>query len=197
MNIVKIQNITKTIITVSDIQKELGITKESAQVTASRYVKANLLYRLKRDFYILPQKFKLLSEEELFSISNRLQTPSYISLTTALSYYNLTTQQTPNFIEAIALKRTKSIKLLNKEFNYSLVKKTFYSDFIQKENFFIALPEKALADLIYLTAIGLYNADFDAINFELFDKSKVSSILFNSNKAALNLWQKLIKNYEI
>lgn len=195
MNLRKLQNIDKILFTGTDLGYLFGITKRSAQVTASRYVKSNILLRLKRDLYILPQKFKELSEEEFFSIANLLQTPSYISLTTALSYYNLTTQQTPNFIESAAVKRTKEIKIENKIFSYPLLKKDFYFGFLKKDDFFIASPEKALADLIYLTAIGKYNADFEAVDFEKFDKQEIENILSKSNKAAKNLWQKLIKIY--
>jgi predicted transcriptional regulator of viral defense system len=197
MNLEKIQNIDKTIITIEDLRRSLGISKKSAQVTASRYVKAKLLIRLKRELYILPQRFKSLTETEIFEIANLLQTPSYISLTTALSFYNLTTQQTPNFFQSIAIKRTKEFNVLGKEFNFTLVKKEFYFGFTKKENFFIALPDKALADAIYLTAIGKYNADFDAIDFNKFDKEKVTAIINKSNKTAKNLWQKLINNYAI
>ncbi|GAB4149935.1 MAG: hypothetical protein Fur0015_14180 [Ignavibacteriales bacterium] len=197
MNMTKLQNIDKLLITADDVKCELGITKKSAQVTTSRYAKSKLLIRLKRDLYILPQKFGGLTEEQIFIIANLLQTPSYISLTTALSYYNLTTQQTPNFIESVALKRTKEIKIGDKVFNYSLLKKDFYFDFVKKENFFIATPEKALADSIYLTAIGKYNGDFEAIDFEKVDKQKLENILVKSNKMARKLWQKLIKTFAI
>jgi len=195
MNLGKLQNIDKIVFSSEDLKRLFDITNKSAQVTASRYVKSESLIRLKRDLYILPQVFNRLGEEEIFSIANLLQTPSYISLTTALSYYNLTTQQTPNFTESVALKRTKEIKIENKIFNYSLLKKDFYFGFIKRNDFFIASPEKALADLIYLSAIGKYNADFDAINFEKFDKSTTESILNKSNKAAKNLWLKLMKIY--
>ena len=197
MNLGKLQNIDKVLLTGADVAKSFGITRKSAQVTASRYISSNLLIRLKRDLYILPGNFKHLNEEELFSIANLLQTPSYISLTTALSYYNLTTQQTPNFIESAALKRTKEIKIQNKMFSYSLLKNDFYFGFIRKDDFFIAAPEKALVDSIYLTAIGKYSADFDAIDFGKFSKREIKNILSKSNKAANNLWQKLTKTYAI
>ncbi len=197
MNLAKLQNIDKILFTGDDIRRLLGITKESAQVTASRYTKSKLLIRIKRDLYILPQNFKTLSEEQIFSIANLIQTPSYISLTTALSYYNLTTQQTPNFVESIALKRTKETIIENINFYYSLLKKDFYFGFLKKENFFIAHPEKALADLIYLTAIGRYKADFEAVDFEKFNKRQTEKYLTKTNKTAKTLWQKLIKTYKL
>lgn len=197
MNLEIIQSIDKIFLTVEDIQRVLKISKKSALVTASRYVSAKLLIRLKREMYILPQRLKTLTENEYFEIANLLQTPSYISLTTALSYYNITTQQTPNFYESVALKRTREFEVLGKEFNFTLVKKDFYFGFVKKENFFIASPEKALADAIYLTAIGKYNADFDAIDFLKLDKDKITATINYSNKAVKNLWQKLISNYAI
>ncbi|MCO6474779.1 MAG: hypothetical protein J5I57_13675 [Melioribacteraceae bacterium] len=197
MNLEKLQNLDKLYFTADDIAKELKIGKKSAQVTASRFVSRGNIIRLKRDIFILPQRFNTAEEEELFTIGNILQTPSYISLTSALSYYNLSTQQVRNYVESIGLKRTITFPVNNVQFNFSKVKKEFYIGFEKNENFFIATPAKALADCIYLTSIGLYNADFDAMDLSKFDKNEINELLIKTNKAAKNLWQKLIKNYEL
>jgi hypothetical protein len=197
MNIEKLQNNDKLYLSGKDISRILSISLKSAQVTASRYVKEKRLVRLKRDIYIIPEKLRTISEEELFFISNLLQTPSYISLTTALSYYNLSTQQTPSFIESIGLKRTISFGINDIEFNFIKIQKAFYFGFERNDNFFIASPIKALADSIYLTAIGKYNCDFDAIDLEKFDKTELSNLLNSTNKATQNLWLKLIRNYKL
>ena len=195
MNLEKLQNIDALYFGSNEIARALSISYKSAQVTASRYVKENRLIRLKRDFYLLPQKIKTISEDELFVLSNVLQTPSYVSLTSALSYYNLSTQQMRSHIESIGIQRTISFKITDIEFNFNKVKKVFYFGFIRINNHFIASPAKALADAIYLTAIGKYNADFDAIDLEKFNKAEINEILKTTNKAAQNLWQKLMKNY--
>lgn len=197
MNLENIQDIEKLVLSADDIAETLSIRKKSAQVTASRYASSGKLIRLKRDTYILPQRLKTLTEKELFTLATYLQPQSYISLTTALSFYELTTQQQRNFIESVALKRTTTFQVRDIEFTFTKVKKEFYSGFKRKDEFFIALPEKALADVIYLTSIGNYKADFDAIDFSKFNKKEVEQILSKSNKAAVNLWQKLIKNYAI
>lgn len=195
MNLEKLQNIDTLYFGSSEIARALSISYKSAQVTASRYVKEKRLVRLKRDFYLLPQKIKTISEDELFILSNVLQTPSYVSLTSALSYYNLSTQQMRSHIESIGIQRTISFKITDIEFNFNKVKKAFYFGFTRIENHFIASPAKALADAVYLTAIGKYNADFDAIDLEKFNKAELDEILKTTNKAAQNLWQKLTKNY--
>lgn len=197
MNLEKIQTLDKLYFNADDIAGVLKISKKSAQVTASRFVSKGNLIRLKRDIYILPQKFNSASEEELFTIANIIQTPSYISLTSALSYYNFSTQQVRNYVESIGLKRTVTLSVKNIQFNFSKVKKELYSGFEKNENFFIATPVKALADCIYLSSIGLYNADFDAIDLRKFDKDEIDELLINTNKVTKNLWQKLIKNYDL
>lgn len=197
MNLTKLHNIDSLYLSSDDIARELAISKKSAQVTASRYVNAEKLIRLKRDLFLLPQKLRTISEEELFSIANMLQTPSYISLTSALSYYNISTQQTRNYIESIGLKRTINFRINDYEFSFSKVKEKYYSGFYKNENFFIATPEKAIADSIYLTAIGRYNCDFEAIDFNKLNKSGIDSFLSKTVKAAQNLWQRLTRNYEL
>ena len=197
MNLEKLQNLEKLYFSASDIAREFNIGRKSAQVTASRFVAKGKLLRLKRDLYILPQRLKSASEEEEFSIANILQTPSYVSLTSAISFYNLTTQQVVDFVESIGLKRTIRFEVGNVQFNFKKVKKEFYFGFERMENFFIALPEKALADSIYFTSMGTYSADFYAMDLSKFNKSKVKEYLSFTNKAAINLWQKLIKNYEL
>lgn len=197
MNLEKLLNIEKIVVNNYDLSKALTVNLKSAQVTASRYVSKGLLIRLKRDLYILPQKFYSLKEEELFTIAGILQTPSYISLTSALSYYNLTTQQTQKYIESIGLRRTTSFTVKEIQFSFIRINKNLYHSFERIENFFIATPEKALVDSIYLSAIGRYNADFDALNFEKISIKKVSEIINRTNRAAKNLWQKLMKNYKL
>ncbi|GBD89212.1 hypothetical protein BMS3Abin03_03162 [bacterium BMS3Abin03] len=66
MNINKLNKNKKLILSIEDIAELLSISKESAKVTANRYVKQNLLLRLKRNFYITPNKFENLKEDDLF-----------------------------------------------------------------------------------------------------------------------------------
>lgn len=156
----------KIFLTVNDIANELSINKKSAKVTANRYTKSGSLIRVKRNLYITESRFKELNESEIFQIANFIEVPSYISLTTALSYYGITTQQSQNVIESVSLKRTKTLTVKNIEFRFFKVKQSLYSGFIRTDNFFIAEPEKAFADAVYLTSIGRYSLDFEAVNFK-------------------------------
>jgi predicted transcriptional regulator of viral defense system len=197
MRTYELNNSNKTILNIEDISKILSISKESAKVAANRYVKNNQLIRLKRDYYITPPKFEQLGEEELFKLANIIQVPSYISLTSALSYYNISTQQMQNVIESVALKRTNNYKVENIELRYFIIKKVLYSYFIIEKDFFIATPEKSLADSVYLTSLSRYSCDFEAIDFRKINKQKVNQIIKRTNKKTISFWENLCKRYKI
>ena len=107
MRLLELSKIQKLYFRHEDIARTLDISDESAKVSASRYVKQGLLVRLKRNLYVLREKWKILEKEEKFILANLMQVPSYISLMTALDYYEITTQMQRDFIESVAVKRTK------------------------------------------------------------------------------------------
>jgi len=193
----EINNIRQLYFSTVDIAKTLSISKESAKVTASRYAKKNIIIRLKKNIYILANRIPSLTEDERFKLANIIQTPSYISLTTALSYYNISTQQQRNFIESIALKKTKSINVNDITFFYTLIKKDLYRGFNLHDGFFIATPEKALADSIYLTSLKRYNCDFEAINFKKLNKQIIDKFITKTNKITQAYWRRICTTYNI
>jgi predicted transcriptional regulator of viral defense system len=192
-----LNNSNKTILSIEDISNILSISKGSAKVTANRYVQNDQLIRLKRNYYITPTKFEKLNDEDLFKLANMLQVPSYISFMSALSYYNISTQQLQSVIESAALKRTKNINVENIEFRFILIKEELYSDFIMKKDFFIATPEKSLADAVYLTSLSRYSCDFEAIDFSKINKQKVNLIIEQTNKKTISFWKDLCRRYKI
>ncbi len=187
----------KSVLSTKDIANLLSINKESANVTAARYTRKGLLIRLKRDFYIPVNIFEKFNEKDFFQAANIIQVPSYISLISALSYYNISTQQFQNVYESIAVKRTKNVNVRNIEFNFYLVKKNFYTGFTLEDNFFIAEPEKALADIVYLTSLAKYSCDFTAINFKRLNKKIIDDYIQLTNKRTKLFWDRLCKTYKI
>jgi len=189
----------KLFLTVSDIAKNLSISKESAKVTANRYVKYGSLIRIKRNLYITSEKFRRLNEPGLFQIENFIEVPSYISLSATLSYYEITIQQLQNIIESVSLKRSKVQTVQNIQFKYYKVKKSFYTGFQMSDNFFIAQPEKAFADAVYLTSIGKYSIDYESINFKKINIITVTQFIetINLSSITINFSNKLCKRFKI
>ncbi|MFH1939877.1 MAG: hypothetical protein ABIK21_07015 [bacterium] len=172
-----IKKIKKLYFNYQDVAKILSISEDSARVLCSRYVKQKYLIRLKRNFYILKERWDNIAPNQRLGLANILQVPSYISLMTALSFYEYTTQVQQKFIESISLYRTFTKDIEGVVFNYSKIKNDFYFGFSKKNNIFIASPEKALIDSLYLSYLGKYNLDLSSLNLEKIDRKSCENIL--------------------
>jgi predicted transcriptional regulator of viral defense system len=156
-----------------DIARALAINPASARVSASRYVRLGILIRLKRNVYLLRKRWQAASREERFVLANIGQVPSYISLMTALDYHEITTQIQRGLIESVAVKRTKEISFNGSVFRYTKVSRDLYFGFIRQQDFFIATPEKAFLDAIYLTSFGRYALDLTAIDSDKLNRDEI------------------------
>jgi len=159
-----------------DIARVLGISPASAKVSASRYVKQGLLMRLKKNVYVLRQTWNAAGREQKFLLANLGQVPSYLSLMTALDYYEITTQVQRDFFESVALKRTKEIPLDDTVFRYAKITGALYFGFKKDNGFFIATPEKALLDSFYLMSYGRYTLDISSLNAARLDRDEIKRL---------------------
>ena len=172
-----IKKINKLYFTYQDVAKILFISEDSARVLCTRYVKQKYLIRLKRNFYTLKERWDNITPNQRLELANVLQVPSYISLMTALSFYEYTTQIQQKFVESISLYRTFIKDIEGFVFNYSKIKNNYYFGFYKKNNIFIASPEKAFIDSLYLNYLGKYNLDISSLDLEKIDRKDCENIL--------------------
>ncbi len=191
MRVNELKNIGKKYFGLQDLAKVLGVRLNSAKVSASRYVRQGFLIRIKKNMYTLPEFWKNASIEDMFMIANLVQTPSYISLTTALAYYEITTQVQQDYFESIAIRRTRETNIDERTFRYNKIKGNLYFGFIKEKNFFIATPEKAFMDAIYLTSLGRYAFDIAAIDREKINWNEIVNIC---DRFPLNVKKRLEKD---
>lgn len=163
--------------TIDDLADILAIKPESTRVLCSRYAANGLFVRLKNNFYVLRSRWEGLRQEDFLKISNFLQVPSYVSFMAALSFYELTTQVRRSFFESACLKRSVEFQAGGAVFNYYKLKKEYYFGFIKTGGIFIATPEKAFVDSVYLYALGKYRVDFSSLDLKSLDMGVVRKIL--------------------
>jgi predicted transcriptional regulator of viral defense system len=177
MSIRKLRKISQLYFTYQDLADLFQISPKSAMVSCSRYVQSGDLVRLKRNTYILRERWEHLSRDETFVLSNLLQVPSYISLTTALVYYGYTTQIQQDFIESVATKRSREFHVQEVTFNFTKIKKDYYSGFVRESGFFIATPEKALIDAVYLSSMKRYRLDIGSLDMGKFNMERILKMI--------------------
>lgn len=176
MKLNELKKIKKLWFGYEDIARTLGISDASARVTASRYAGQGILLRIKRNLYVLRDEWNAAGIEDKFRLANMGQVPSYISLMTALGYYEVTTQMQRNFFESVAVKRSKEMKLDGTVFRYVKLAPNLYNAFRKEKNFFIATPEKALLDAFYLMSYGRYRLDFSSLDATKLDRKEIKRL---------------------
>ena len=120
----------------------------------SRWVRSGNLIQLRRGLYALSEQYRKVHPHP-FVIANRLKPASYVSLQSALGYYNLIPEYVPT-VTSVTTGRPETISTPLGSYIFKHVKKALFSgyqyvDLGNGQSAFIALPEKALLDLIYLT----------------------------------------------
>ncbi len=119
----------------------------------SEWVKKGYIVRLMAGKYLFT-KAEVMPEY----IANQLREPSYISLESALYYYNLTVD-IPFHITSVTTRGTRTIRVQDKTYFYQHIKTDVFTDYVLQQSgqkdeigkrFYIATPEKALVDLLYL-----------------------------------------------
>ena len=173
MDYKRLLQIEKLYFSHEDVAEILTIKRESAAVLCARYVKKGLLTRLKRDLYVRTETLAHLGLTDLYRIANLLQVPSYVSLMTALSHHGVSSQVQRGFMESVSIKRTKAFDRGGIAFRYLKVSTALYGGFVKDQGVFIASPEKALLDSIYLASMGRYALDLVSLDLGKLDRKKL------------------------
>jgi predicted transcriptional regulator of viral defense system len=141
------------------------------------------LYKLTNKWYCFTNIPNTLSVQYL--ISNSLCKPSYISLESALHYYQLM-NETPSLVHAITQHKTVMYNTPKGNYNYRKIKPSLFLgyDTIELDGIKIqmASKEKALVDFLY------FNACLNSL-------SKLSSINWNLTQMELLNW-KLVADFQ-
>lgn len=116
---------------------------------------------LKRNYYVTRffyEKYKT-DTSYLFSLSNALLKPSYVSLESALQYYGLFAEAVNYVVTSATLKLPREFKNRTGRYSYRKINEKLFTDFkiVEQEsstnknkfNFAIALPYKAIFDYLY------------------------------------------------
>ena len=155
--------------------------------------KKGYIKKLSRLFYVFSDRN--INEAENNFIANKLFEPSYISLESALRYYNLI-PEVVFLTTSVTTRKTKLLKTPIGDFQYRKVKeKLFFGYRIINAGqiaYKIADPEKALLDFLYLRSDIKSEGDIFELRIngesyrEVIDQNKLKQYLGVFNSKALN-----------
>lgn len=118
----------------------------------TRWTKQNLLVKLRNSWYSFPDYLKIPNIQ--YFVSNRIYSPSYISLHSALAFYGIIPEAIVQTTAVSSLKKSNfdnvfgsfSYQQILPELMFGYEQKTF----LNRQGFLFATPEKAILDLFYL-----------------------------------------------
>lgn len=159
------------IFTTLDFQRIFNVSYQTAKKAIFRYKKAGILTEAKKGLYFLTQ-----NPPHEFEIANKLYQPSYISFETCLSFYGIIPETITQILSATP-KISRQFIVNDLKFSFRKIKKNCFLGYcpikIQNRTILIAEPEKALVDLLYLTAIGKWSFNYERLKLNKLKKQKV------------------------
>ncbi|MCC1485658.1 type IV toxin-antitoxin system AbiEi family antitoxin domain-containing protein [Winogradskyella immobilis] len=158
----------------------------------SELLKSKELISIRRGLYIIGPKIDLPSPEP-FLIANHLRGPSYVSLESALSYWNMIPERVYE-ISSVTIKTSKLYKTQVGRFSYHQLKIPYYSygmkkiEYSSKQTLLIASREKALCDKIVLTPKINLRSIKQTQEFLIEDLRMDSEVLKTLDTKIMELW---------
>ena len=162
----KLLTLNKKYLTGREIARVLGITSKSRRVTLYRLAKRKVLRRLRRDLYEV-----ILKPSDILEAANVIYQPSYLSFVYCLGKLGILNQIAYE-IEFATSKKTKRMEIRGRSVIFRKIDKKLFFGYALRDNVFIAEPEKALLDTLYLKLKGLADLSEEDLNLNGLSKGK-------------------------
>ncbi len=126
------------------------------RVQLSRWVRAGKILQVRRGLYAIAPPYQK-RQPHPFLVANHLQKASYVSLQSALAYYSLI-PEVVNTITSVSTGRPERLQTPLGTYDFRHIKTAFLFGYrltdLGDQSAFVASPEKALLDLVYLQPGG-------------------------------------------
>jgi predicted transcriptional regulator of viral defense system len=131
------------------------VSAQQVRLQLSRWVKDGRLIQLRRGLYALAPIWRKV-EPHPFLVANRLQRGSYVSAQSALAFHGMIPEYVP-VVTSVGPGRPETVQNPMGAFQFNHLARQLFFGYSQvevtpKQFAFVASPEKALLDLIHLTA---------------------------------------------
>ena len=164
----------------------------------SRWTKAGRIYQIRRGLYALAPPYRKVRPHP-FLVANRMVRASYVSCQSALEFHGLIPEHAP-VVVSVTTSRPGRWKTPLGAFEFRHIRKTLFSGYKSVEvgggqKAFLATPEKALLDLVYLQPGAdkeSYLNELRLKNFEKLDLGILQELAAKSESPKLVRAAKLI-----
>lgn len=153
-----LSSLDKGYFTSAELETITGLGRNSLKVAVYRLVKKGILAKIKRGVFQLA-----FNQIDVRRVANQLYYPSYLSFESALSRYEILSQ-VPYTQTFATPKRSKKLMLWETEVEYRQLSQDLYWGFTLENGIYIAEPEKAILDQLYLVSRGKTTLNIEELN---------------------------------
>lgn len=158
--------LNKPYLGLADLEKILHLKRPSLYVILHRLVQQGALVRLRRGLYR-----GTLGSADAAKIANALYHPAYLSFESALARYGILSQ-IPYTLTFATPKRSKRMSVGTTAIEFRQLNAALFFGYTLEQGLYIAEPEKALLDELYLITRGKARLDFNALNLANLSRAK-------------------------
>jgi len=186
----------------------LGDNEQILRNYLNRWRSQGLILRLKRGLYVLNKEDRKINPSRPF-IASQLLSPSYLSTEYALSFYDLIPEKVED-VTSVTTKKTSTFQNDFGTFRYQHIDVACFVGFVETKDenrypFFIAEPEKAIVDFLYLNLsnfsrddIRIFRDSYRFQNLSSLSKQKIKKLAeVFGNKKLLNVAHSFCKFIEV
>lgn len=182
----RIERLGKDVFDISDVKK-LFPDEKHINTAIKRLVDSGAIIKVARGVYLLQGH-----SFDVEKFATKLYYPSYISFESALSKYGIINQGLYNLTLATT-RHSKKIILKDIECDYSKLKPELFFGFNLIGGTYIAEPEKAVLDLLYLVSLGKRTKSSQEWYTEEIDRNKINTYLPPFGSTVRNLAREVIR----
>ncbi|MBS3917637.1 MAG: hypothetical protein KG012_01990 [Deltaproteobacteria bacterium] len=153
-----LQKINKPFYTIADLEKVTGLQRSSLYVSLKRWVAGGIIERVSQGIY-LPMGSVISME----TLAAQIYLPNYLSFESALAGYGIL-NLIPYTATFATPRKTKKFLLRKQAVEFRQITRDLFFGFEMKNGIYIASPEKAFLDEIYLFTRGKVTLDLDEID---------------------------------
>jgi len=184
----KYEDFLKEVKNLPVIESEILLTGQSypaaLKVQLSRWVSSGKLVQLRRGVYLLPEHYRHTQGSALY-VANVLKKPSYLSLEKALEFYGLIPEAVKVYT-SVTSKRAGYFKNDIGNFEYRHILPELFWGYqqiaLEGQTVFMARPEKALLDLIYLNSIDVSRDFLDEFRLQNTDVLRIDQLMKDAKR---------------
>ena len=162
-----------------------NINPAAVRLQLSRWTKSGRIYQLRRGLYALAPPYQK-TKPDSFLIANHLQRASYVSVQSALAFYGLI-PDTVHITVSVTPGRPERLKTPLGIFEFRHIKPALMygyrmTNLPQSQQAFVATPEKALLDLVYLQTGGETKEYLQELRLQHLDRLDMDVLCIQSGR---------------